>query len=73
MLVDPKLVAGRNRLQEELRAMLSRVDANAAAKVAAARPASAPIRAAPRTLHLFLSPASLLDAAHHARTPPCQR
>ena len=29
--------------------MLSRVDANAAAKVAAARPASAPIRAAPRT------------------------
>ena len=47
--MDPKLVAGRNRLQEELRAMLSRVDANAAAKVAAARPASAPIRAAPRT------------------------
>ena len=29
--------------------MLSRVGANAAAKVAAARPASAPIRAAPRT------------------------
>ena len=29
--------------------MLSRVDANAAAKVAAARPASAPVRAAPRT------------------------
>jgi hypothetical protein len=49
VLVDPKLVAGRNRLQEELRAMLSRVDANAAAKVAAARPASAPIRSAPRT------------------------
>ena len=49
VLVDPKLVAGRNRLQEELRTMLSRVDANAAAKVAAARPASAPIRAAPRT------------------------
>ena len=49
VLVDPKLVAGRNRLQEELRAMLSRVDANAAAKVAAARPASAPIRTAPRT------------------------
>ena len=50
VLVDPKLVAGRNRLQEELRAMLSRVDANAAAKVAA-RAARPPRRSesAPRT------------------------